>query len=238
MSAVAMLPNAPRFDTIYLRNLQLSAVIGSDAWNRPDRAQPIILSIQLQIDTTSAGISDDIKHTFSYGQLCKDITTNVDGKTFISIENLAGDVTRLAGHWPGKTLRLQVLAPKAMLRVEGGFGCDLFLRRSETEASGREAPDWGLESYEWVVRGLKLACIIGVNPHERLEKQNLSIDLHIRKEADSAQYGLQVNDGDWQRLVKRLGEVSHQSSFPSSPPLFFFFFFLFLFFLLTDDETD
>ncbi|MCJ1464617.1 trifunctional dihydropteroate synthetase [Pseudocyphellaria aurata] len=209
-------PSSPRhLDLIYLRNLQLSAVIGPDAWNRPDKPQPIVLSLQLQFDITSAGSSDDIKNTFSYGQLCKDVTAKLDGKAFTSIDHLTLDLASLADNWPGETLKLQALAPKGMLRVEGGFGREFFLRRVESKTHGLKSLSWHVESHEWVVKGLKLACIIGVNPHERLEKQNLSIDLRIQGEAEITDYTLQIKGGfeTWRRLIKRLCDVVEASSF-------------------------
>lgn len=211
---ISMPPTSRQLDTIYLRNLQLSAVIGPDAWNRPDKPQPIVLSLQLQIDTTSAGNLDDIKNTFSYGQISKDVTAKLDGKTFTSIDHLTSDLAGLADNWPGETLKLQAIAPKGMLRVEGGFGREFFLRRVETKTHGWKTVNWHVGSHDWVVKGLKLACIIGVNPHERVEKQNLSVDLRIQGEAEVADYTLQIKGGfeTWRRLIKRVCDVS-----PSSP---------------------
>lgn len=201
--------SARQLDTIYLRNQKISAVIGPDAWNRAGKPQPIVLSLQLQIDTTSASTTDDLKNTFSYGQMCKDITAKLDGKTFTSMEHLTSDLAGLADHWPGETLQLQALAPKGMLRVEGGFGRDFCLRRVETQTQGRKTLNWHVASHEWVVKGLKLGCIIGVNPHERLEKQNISIDLRILGEPEVADYTLQTKGGfdTWRQLVKKISEV-------------------------------
>lgn len=200
---------AHQFDTVYLRNLHLSAIIGPDAWNRADKLQPIVLSLQLQIDTTTAGITDNIAKTFSYGQLCKDVTAKLNGQNFMSIDHFTSELAGLADNWPGETLNMQVLAPKALLRVEGGFGRHFFLRRVETKNSGWKNWNWHVGSHEWVVQGLKLACIIGVNPHERLEKQNLSIDLRILGEAEVVDYTQQIKGGfdTWRRLVKEICDV-------------------------------
>lgn len=216
-SAMPSAPPPRHLDTIHLRNLQLSAVIGPDAWNRPDKLQPIVLSLQLQIDTTSAPNTDDIKNTFSYGQICKDVTAKLDGKTFVSIDHLTSDLAGLADNWPGETLKLQALAPKGMLRVEGGFGREFLLGRVETKTHGWKTLNWHVGKHEWVVKGLKLACIIGVNPHERLEKQNLSVDLRLLGEDEVADYTLQSQGGfdTWRRLLKRICEVS---PFPSPVP--------------------
>ncbi len=206
-----------QLDTVYLRDLELSAIIGPDAWNRPDKSQPIILSLQLQIDNTSTGNQDDIQNCFSYGQICKDVTAKLHGKTFASIDHLTSELAGLADNWPGEILKLQTLAPKGMVRVEGGFGKEFSLRRVETKTHGWKTLNWHVMTHEWVVKGLKLACIIGVNPHERLEKQNVSIDLRIQSEAEVADYTLQIKGGfeTWRQLVKQISDVS---SPPSPPP--------------------
>lgn len=197
-------------DTVYLHNLQLSAAIGPDAWNRPDRPQPIILSLQLQIDNSSAGNSDDIRNTFSYGKMCKDVMAKSNNKTFMSIDHLTSELAGLADNWPGEVLKMQALAPKGILRVEGGFGREFSLKRVETKTNNFKTLNWHVESHEWVIKGLNLACIIGVNPHERLEKQKISIDIRIQGEAEVADYTLQIQGGieTWRQLVKLICEVS------------------------------
>lgn len=197
-------------DTIFLNNLQLSAVIGPDAWNRPDRLQPIILSLQLQIDNSSASNVDDIRNIFSYSQICKDVTAKLNSKKFMSIDHLTSELAGLADNWPGEALKIQALAPKGMLRVEGGFGREFSLKRIETKTNNFKTLNWHVGSHEWVVKGLNLACIIGVNPHERREKQNITIDIRIQGEAKVADYTLQIKGGieTWHQLVKRICDVS------------------------------
>ncbi len=208
----AMPPVGPVFrplDTIFLNNLRLSAVIGPDAWNRQDRPQPIILSLQLQIDNSSAGNVDDIRNTFSYSQICKDVTAKLKSNKFMSIDHLTSELAGLADSWPGEALKMQALAPKGMLRVEGGFGREFSLKRIETKTNNFKTLNWHVGSHEWFIKGLNLACIIGVNPHEWREKQNISIDLRIQGEAEVPDYTLQIKGGieTWRQLVKRICEV-------------------------------
>lgn len=197
-------------DTVFLHNLQLSAVIGPDAWNRPDKLQPIILSLQLQIDNSSAGNVDDIRNIFSYSKICNDVMAKLNSKTFMSIDHLTSELAGLADNWPGEALKMQALAPKGMLRVEGGFGREFSLKRIETKTNNSKSLNWQVGSHEWVIKGLNLACIIGVNPHEWLEKQNISIDIRIQGEAEAADYTLQIKGGieTWRQLVQRICDVS------------------------------
>lgn len=188
-------------DIIHLRNLRLSAVIGFDAWNRPNQSQPIILSLQLYLDRTPAGNSDDIKDTFSYGQMCKEVIKKVDGKSFEGIDQLALSVGGLFNDWPGNMLKLQVSAPKSILRVEGGLTKECIWQQEDSNR-------WG--SHAWAIEGLKIPCIIGVNPHERLQKQVVNVNLHITGAIEDATYRQQVIEGNraWGPLVRRICEVS------------------------------
>ena len=210
-------------DTISLRNFHTTAIIGPDAWNRPGKSQPIVLTLKLLFDTTSAGTSDEIAHTFSYGQMCKDITTLSEG-CFRNIDDLTSNLVSiaLAKKWPGKSLQISVVAPKALLRVEGGLGREVTVRKRWTESKAVKQVVWDLERHAWRVTGLKVACIIGVNPHERLEKQQVTIDLEILGESGKAEedYRGKTEEGrsPWATLVSRVCSVS-QGSFSLSLPI-------------------
>lgn len=200
-------------DTITLRNFHMTAVIGPDAWNRPGKSQPIVLTLKLLIDTTSAGSSDEIAHTFSYGQMCKDATLLSDGH-FRNIDELTINLVRIAHakNWPGESLGISLVAPKALLRVEGGLGREVMLRKKWVESGAGKEQIWGWERHAWLVKDLKLACIIGVNPHERLEKQQVTINLEILGEhgKDEGDYEEQNAEGKgpWAALVSRVCSVS------------------------------
>ena len=200
-------------DIISLRDFHMTAVIGPDAWNRPGKLQPIVLSLKLLIDTISAGTSDDIAHTFSYGNLCKDITLLSDGN-FCSIDDLTSNLVRIAlsKNWPGESLQLSLLAPKALLRVEGGLGRDLTLRKQRIENGASKQHIWGWERHAWLIKEFKVACIIGVNPHERLEKQQITINLEILGEHGKTEADYRGQNGEgkgtWATLVSRVCSVS------------------------------
>lgn len=200
-------------DTISLRNLHMTAIIGPDAWSRPGKPQPIVLTVKLLFDTTSAGTSDEIAHTFSYGQMCKDVTTLSDGH-FRNIDDLTSNLVSiaLAKKWPGESLRISLVAPKALLRVEGGLGREVTLRKQCIKSEAVKQQVWDLERHTWLVTGLKVACIIGVNPHERLEKQQVTINLEILGERGKAEedYRGENEEGicPWATLVSRICSVS------------------------------
>ena len=202
-------------DTISLRNFHTRAVIGPDAWNRPGKSQPIVLTLKLLVDTTSAGTSDEIEETFSYGQMCKDVAVLADGR-LRSIDHLIKELSMIAldHKWPGESLQINVVAPKALLRVEGGLSREVTLRKQWID--NEKQPVWDWKRQVWLIKQLKVACIIGVNPHERLEKQQVTIDLEILSDLgiDKGDSDEQVGEGKglWAALVSRLCSVSlHRS---------------------------
>ena len=190
-------------DSIYLRNLQLSAVIGPDAWGRASKTQPVALSLRLCRDTLRAGDSDEIKDTFSYGQMCKEVTALIDGKSFPDLNTASSSIGHLAGTWAGETLHCQVILPKALLRAEGGLGKETVMQRHPSH-------EWRLLNSQWHLRNIRAACIIGVNPHERLEKQAVSIDLTIPDSGESDNYHWYIGQGNeiWRSIVRMTLEAS------------------------------
>ncbi|KAI4183731.1 MAG: hypothetical protein L6R41_005227 [Letrouitia leprolyta] len=206
-------PYPRQLDTIYLRNLNLSAIIGPDAWGREGKVQPIVLNVRLKIDTTSASTSDDINDSFSYGQVCKEITNQLDGKAFNNLQHLITVLTTFAAFWPGEDTKLQALAPKALLRVEGGLEITHSIRKKERYEENGVPQVRHVDTRSWSIKGLKLACIIGVNKHERLEKQSVNVDLRIPAINPRNFEAKEGSSENWRTLVKRVCEVVEYSSF-------------------------
>lgn len=191
-------------DTIYVRNLRLAAVFERDAWGRPGKTQPVIICLQLHMDTSHTGNSDDLQHSFSYGQICKDLTSAVDAKDFVDIDRLTNALCETARPWPGQEIYGQVLLPKAFLRVDGGL-------RKHFGLFKKPDGEWGMLEDRWAVEGIKAACIIGVNAHERLEKQTVNVDLAVSwtclAPASGQRSLLGLSTENWQALAKIVLEV-------------------------------
>ncbi|KAL8931847.1 MAG: hypothetical protein Q9211_006694 [Gyalolechia sp. 1 TL-2023] len=202
-----------QLDTIYLRNHHISAIIGSDAWGREGKVQPIVLNVRLKIDTTTASTSDDLNDSFSYGLVCKEITAQLDGKAFDSLQHLITVLTTFAAFWPGEDTKLQALAPKALLRVEGGLEITHSIRKKDRYVENGVPQVRHVDTRSWSIKGLKLACIIGVNKHERLEKQSVNVDLRIPAINPRNFDAKEGSSENWRTLVKRVCEVVEYSSF-------------------------
>ena len=176
-------------DTVFLRGLNVSAVVGREAWHRPNRAQPVLLHLRVQHDLASAGQSDDVRQTINYGTLCKAVTEAVEcrrssgaagleGPSFEDLAHLATEVCRTALSSGGAgVVRLAATLPDALLLADGGITLSMLGRLDPAQQQVATAPR--LQTLGLSVHGLAVTCIVGVNPHERLEKQRVLIDLTL-----------------------------------------------------------
>lgn len=122
-------PPITNCDTIYLRNLRLSANVEPDAWGRCGKSQPVIINLQLHLDTSRSGISDNLQHSFSYGQMCKDLMFEVDGGNF-DFNSLGDQLFQVASRWLGESVDCKLTLPKALLLVEEASAFDFRLSSS------------------------------------------------------------------------------------------------------------
>jgi FolB domain-containing protein len=164
----------PTKDVVFLRNLALHIPIGPDAWHREGKPQPVLLSIRIAYDVAQAAATDDVSKTLDYGKLSKSITalcTNSKSQ-FSAVGGFAQALIDLVLHdLVDKTtvqIDLDILLPKAVLRAQGG------LRYKKREAWPGDSGDCDIGVLS--VEGVHCACIIGVNAHERREKQTIMLD--------------------------------------------------------------
>lgn len=210
MASPSSSPTPQHLDTITLRNLRTHAIVGLDAWSRPSKPQPVVLSLSLGVDTEPAGRSDDVADTVNYGGVCKEVLAAVEGRSFGGIEGLVDKVVEVGGGWRGESLEVRARAGEGLLRCEGGLERWVVLRRGR---GGRQG---------WWVGGLKVACVVGVNAHEREEKQTVVVELGVegteeelarwtavcRKEGDEGMGGRV-----WRDMVRRVCGVVETSAF-------------------------
>ena len=189
---------------------------------------------------------DNLSHSFNYSTLAKDLTARVQSHAFSGLGHLTQQIAEIASAWPGQKLRIEVRAPKALVRGNGMERL-VWMHRDERRASlkargeggdrvagdlkaviGREeGQPWFVLKHEYVFPSLRLACIIGLNPHERLEKQD--VVFKIRFLMNNARYPLQTGPSmsperegtgegskleiPWQTLVRYLAETIEGTSF-------------------------
>ena len=82
-------------DKLVIKDLLLRGVVGINDWER-EAKQDILLNLELYLDASEAGSSDDMADTLNYRTLTKDIITYVEGSSHFLVEALATEIARIA----------------------------------------------------------------------------------------------------------------------------------------------
>lgn len=158
-----------RSDEVIVKGIQFEAAVGLDIWHRPYKPQPVVLEIHLSphAGLEAAANEDSVAHTIDYGKLYKALKAGVFGQSFDSITKLYQAIRRSIPETPSWLIR--VTLPKAALAAREG--CE-FTWSGETDSNGVL-----IVIQQMKIPGIECNCIIGVNSHERLEKQRLLIEI-------------------------------------------------------------
>ena len=162
-------------DVVYLRGLHVSAIVGEDAWHRANRPQPVVVNLSLHTDVVLAGKMDDVSKTVNYGSLCKSVMAKIqDTRSFKSLEDLTDVITTMAFQSSDMASMIEctVLLPKASLLAEGVGASSSY----ERKLGGTQGNRMQISIF---VKKLRVTCIIGVNAHERVEKQTVVINMRF-----------------------------------------------------------
>lgn len=81
-------------DTIFVKNLQLKAVIGCLPWERKIK-QTLLLSFELSTDAQKISQTDDINSALNYALICEKISAFVAQSQYQLIETLAEQIAQL-----------------------------------------------------------------------------------------------------------------------------------------------
>lgn len=186
---------AARKDLVFVRDLDVKALTGVDAWRRPE-PQPVNISIWLRTSVARAGTTDHLTYSLNYAVITRKVTQMVESGKFKSLEHIAERVaqTVLGDTVGGQWAKVQVKKPRALLRADA-TEIDIVRQRKDRAAVSGSTNETSVaptqRPYEVVeVEGeidivrlhkLRLVTIIGVNTIERLHKQNVIIDLTLYK---------------------------------------------------------
>jgi dihydroneopterin aldolase len=184
-------------DTIYLRQLSLTTTIApGDVWSRTGKPTPVQLSVQLRLPSRALAApasSDDVEETISYGILAKRLTGAIAAQKdgFGTLKHFAEFVRDEAmGLARGKN---------AEVDVEALLGEGLLLATGLGILLGTNAKEGIM-----FVDELRVACVVGVNPHERLQKQWVVINLTLW-EIPSTMWT------EYPATIKKVVDVSHRA---------------------------
>tara|TARA_B100000676_G_C18051129_1_gene831243 strand:- start:215 stop:586 length:372 start_codon:yes stop_codon:yes gene_type:complete len=101
-------------DKVFIKNLQVEAVIGIFEWEREVKQ---IITIDLEMDFNNANSSnlDDIKNTLDYKKVGKRVIGLVESSNYKLVETLAERIAELVlKEFPVESLALSVSKPGAL----------------------------------------------------------------------------------------------------------------------------
>jgi dihydroneopterin aldolase/2-amino-4-hydroxy-6-hydroxymethyldihydropteridine diphosphokinase/dihydropteroate synthase len=146
------------------------------------KPQPVQASVRLQRNIHKAGMTDNVDETLSYSTMCKRILKTAqtfEEQDSQSLNQVTAFHTMLHStvrdeKGPDRELgrlEIETTMPKAILGA-AGLTFKSISEYSHTDSNNLVTSAGGL-----CINGLRGNCIIGVNPHERLHKQPVDIDL-------------------------------------------------------------
>lgn len=158
-------------DKVVLKGIRYEAVVGLDAWHRPNKSQPFELEVHLtpRDGLTAAAEDDNVTYTINYGTLYKSLNAAIQDHKFASIHELYQTIK--ASLPEVKSWLIDLSFPKAILSANNGLR---LIWNGAVDENGLSSVMQTLK-----IDALDCRCIIGVNSHERLEKQRLLIGLSI-----------------------------------------------------------
>lgn len=86
-------PTPPVTDLIELRGLRLVGICGALPEER-DRAQPLEINLDIEVDLSPSGVSDDLGDTIDYGAVCDVVAGIVETGSPQLLERLAHQIAR------------------------------------------------------------------------------------------------------------------------------------------------
>jgi len=158
-------------DKVILKGIKFEAVVGLDAWHRPGKTQPVELELHLgpQGGLDAAAREDSVNYTIDYGKLYKSLKAVVFDQKFESVAKLYQAIR--ASLPEVSSWFISVVLPKAILAANNGIQ---FSWTGEPEDNSLMSVLQHMK-----IRDLECRCVIGVNSHERLQKQKLQVTITV-----------------------------------------------------------
>lgn len=166
-------------DKVILKQMPFDLPVGLDAWRRFHKPQPALITLEVQLSSTlePAASKDDVNLSLDYGKLYKRIAEslrNVDPEAFPTIRALISHLLALV-HAPdippANVIDMEILLPKALPQSLGGLLYQYQVSQPQLELE--------TSSLALTIKQIGCNCIVGVNPHERLYKQTIYVDISV-----------------------------------------------------------
>ncbi|GAC92956.1 hypothetical protein PHSY_000516 [Pseudozyma hubeiensis SY62] len=220
-------------DIIAVKRLEVRMIVGVDNWERV-QAQPVTIDARVHTDVSKAGQSDHLPYSIHYGVLVKQLEAHCANHRYRSLEALAEGLAKVCLfvlHAPKVTLNVE--KPRSLLHAASAgvqivrtsadymlgdahpipAGIDPVQRIDELRLSpsSKHALDDKV-----IVRDLIINTIVGVNPWEREDKQNVKLNLVVYSGLSRAKTGFVdvVNkQHNYRTIVRSISEYVAASSY-------------------------
>ncbi|CDR99276.1 related to multifunctional folic acid synthesis protein [Sporisorium scitamineum] len=226
-------------DIIVVKKLQVRMIVGVDNWERV-QAQPVTIDARVHTDVSMAGKSDHLPHSIHYGVLVKQLEAHCANHRYRSLEALAEGLAKVCIfilHAPKVTLNVE--KPRSLLHAASA-GVQIVRTSADYMFGGVHPIPSNIDPVQHldelrlspsstfalddkvIVRDLVINTIVGVNPWEREDKQNVKLNLVVysglsrAKEAHNSTAGIVdvVNkQHNYRTIVRSISEYVAASSY-------------------------
>ena len=101
-------------DIVYIRDLEIDAIIGIYDWERETK-QTVSIDLEMGCDNTKAAASEDIADALDYKSVAKRLISFVEGSEFLLVETLAERIAAIVlDEFSVPWLRLRLGKPGAV----------------------------------------------------------------------------------------------------------------------------
>eukprot|EP00126_Sphaerothecum_destruens_P011051 Sdes_comp20850_c0_seq1m17584 len=180
----------PQEDVILVTDLSVRTLSGVERWER-EKKQNIIINLWIFCDTQSSAQQDSLACSFNYGIIAKTVTNYCEESSFKTLEALAFSIAKLC------ILENQV--PKITVRVSKP--CALIQAKCASVEITRTKADFVISSISpikiqnyWdkiILQDLHVYAIVGINPWERVSKQNVYMNIILWADSQNMSEGLE-----------------------------------------------
>lgn len=187
-----------------------SAIVGQDCWGRLE-PQPIELSLQIQSDIGLTGATDQLQHSINYDKLSRHITQYIKSvESFKDLNLLARGVTKkvIEEEPTVEWFELSIGLPKALLRADSANIGVTWVKKGKREHDS-----------QMQITNLRLNTIIGIEDAERLQKQNVVVNLsYTQPETTNGQTLNQIDaantpSNNFEDIAKTVTDYVEKSSY-------------------------
>ena len=174
-------------DTVYIKNLQVSANIGKDFWSQP-ALQPLSVSVNLKTSFEQASTTDDLKYSLNYATISRNLASFAKSKehyNFQSLEKFGDSLFKVLlndeNNSRGRLATLSVKSFKSVIRCDH---IEVEMTRFRDAANIIHKFDATPDKVK--IHGLRLLTIIGVFTFERFQRQIVDLDLAIHYDFENS----------------------------------------------------